>query len=216
MTAFVHLRLHTEFSLVDSVVRVPELMKAVVALGMPAVGLSDEHNLFALVKFYREALANGIKPIIGVDLWLREAGERATASRFTLFCQDEPGYRNVTRLLTRAWLEGQTRGQPLVDRSWLTRETTSGLVALSGGMYGDVGRAFGNGRDDEAALAVDRWLDLFGDRYYLEISRLGRDGEAAINAQTVQLAARRSLPLVATNDVRFIAPGDFEAHEARV
>ena len=216
MTAFVHLRLHTEFSLVDSVVRVPELMQAVVLAGMPAVGLSDEHNLFALVKFYREALANGIKPVVGVDLWMREPGERATPTRFTLFCQDEAGYRNVTRLLTRAWLEGQQRGQPLVDRSWLTPASTSGVIALSGGCAGDVGRALENGRDTEAEGLLDRWLQLFGDRYYLEVSRLGREQEDRAVAHTVALAARRGVPIVATNEVRFIAASDFEAHEARV
>ena len=216
MTEFVHLRLHTEFSLLDSVVRVPELMRAVATANMSAVGLSDEHNLFALVKFYRAALANGIKPVIGVDLWLRENGERASPSRFTLFCQDDRGYRNVTRLLTRAWLEGQTCGQPLVDRAWLTRETTTGLIALSGGVVGDVGRQLANARDDDADVALQRWLHLFGDRYYLEVSRIGGEQEERANEQTVRLATRRGVPVVATNDVRFIAARDFESHEARV
>ena len=216
MTAFVHLRLHTEFSLVDSVVRIPELMKAVAAAGMPAVGLSDEHNLFALVKFYREALANGIKPVIGVDFWLRESGARALPSRLTLFCQDEGGYRNLTRLLTRTWLEGQVRGQPMLERSWMTHATTSGLIALSGGVHGDIGRALENSRDADTDALLQHWLELFGDRYYLEISRIGRDQEERRIAATVQLATRHRVPLVATNEVRFIAAEDFEAHEARV
>src|ERR1700755_3409308 len=109
MAEFVHLRLHTEYSLIDSVVRVPELVDAVAACGMSAVGVTDQNNLFAMVKFYRAALAKGVKPIIGVDLLVREIGERAQASRLTLFCQSQSGYRNATRLLSRAYLEGQQR-----------------------------------------------------------------------------------------------------------
>src|SRR5215469_18565868 len=120
---FVHLRLHTEYSLIDSVVRVPELIEAVAAAGMPAVAATDQSNLFAMVKFYRAALARGVKPIIGVDLLVRESGERQQPTRLTLFCQSQAGYRNATRLLSRAYLEGQQRGIPTVDRSWLTAET---------------------------------------------------------------------------------------------
>ena len=107
---FVHLRLHTEFSLVDSVVRVPALMEAVAAARMPAVALTDASNLFAMVKFYKEALARGVKPLIGVDATIREAGERSLSSRLILLCQDLAGYRNLTRLVTRSYLEGQQRG----------------------------------------------------------------------------------------------------------
>src|SRR5215813_5834332 len=131
MAQFVHLRLHTEYSLIDSVVRVPELVDAVAGSGMSAVGVTDQNNLFAMVKFYRAALDRGVKPIIGVDLLVREAGERQQPSRLTLYCQSQSGYRNVTRLLSRAYLEGQQRGVPTVDRSWLSREALDGLIALS-------------------------------------------------------------------------------------
>ncbi|HTV78713.1 MAG TPA: PHP domain-containing protein, partial [Steroidobacteraceae bacterium] len=114
---FVHLRLHTEFSLVDSVVRVPELLAATRAAGMPAVAVTDQNNLFAMVKFYREALGQGIKPIIGVDLQVAEGSERRGSSRLTLLCQNQEGYRNATRLVTRAYLEGQKSGTPLVERA---------------------------------------------------------------------------------------------------
>src|SRR5215813_869231 len=141
MAEFVHLRLHTEYSLIDSVVRIPELVDAVAASGMSAVGVTDQNNLFAMVKFYRAALARGVKPIIGVDLLMREAGERQQPTRLTLFCQSQAGYRNATRLLSRAYLEGQQRGIPTVDRSWLTAETVHGLIALSCATEGDIGRA---------------------------------------------------------------------------
>ena len=141
---FVHLRLHTEYSLIDSVVRVSELVDAVSAAGMPAVALTDQSNLFAMVKFYRAALAKGVKPVVGVDLLVKESGERAQPSKITLLCQSQSGYRNVTRLVSRAYLEGQQRGVPTIDRDWLTLENLNGLIALSCASEGDVGRALGS------------------------------------------------------------------------
>src|SRR6188768_1517700 len=130
LQSFVHLRVHTEYSLVDSVVRVPELLQGAAAAGMGAIGLTDECNLFAMVKFYKAALAAGIKPIIGVDLLLREA-ERQPASRLTLLCQDHAGYLNLARLVSRAYQEGERQNTPLIERSWLTPEVLKGLIALS-------------------------------------------------------------------------------------
>ncbi|MFM7626199.1 MAG: PHP domain-containing protein, partial [Gammaproteobacteria bacterium] len=216
MTAFVHLRLHTEYSLVDSVVRIPELVKAVAKAGMPAVAVTDQVNLFAMVKFYREAMARGVKPIIGVDLLLAERGERAQPSRVALLCMDELGYRNLTTLVSRAYVEGRQRDLPLIERDWLSAEGLRGLIALSCGAYGDVCRALALGKAADAARHLAFWRERFGDRYYLELSRVGREGEEALLAATVALSAAERVPLVATNDVRFLAPEDFEAHEARV
>jgi DNA polymerase-3 subunit alpha len=216
MADFVHLRLHTEYSLIDSVVRVPELIDAVAAAGMRAVGVSDQNNLFAMVKFYKAALARGVKPVIGVDLLVREPGERQQPSRLTLFCQSQAGYMNVTRLVSRAYLEGQQRGIPTVDRSWLSPETVNGLIALSCAAEGDIGRALVNARERDAEKALDYWLELFGDRFYIELQRLGRPEEESYIAAAVALAGRCAVPVVATNDVRFLKADDFESHEARV
>jgi DNA polymerase-3 subunit alpha len=213
---FVHLRLHTEYSLIDSVVRVPELIQAVASSGMPAVAATDQCNLFAMVKFYREALAHGVKPIIGVDLLVREPGERQQPSRIALICQNQTGYHNATRLVSRAYLEGQQRGVPLIERGWLSAETLDGLIALSCATEGDVGRALVNGREEDAARALDYWLTLLPDRYYIELQRLGRADEESYIAAAVNLAGRRGVPVVATNDVRFLKQSDFESHEARV
>jgi DNA polymerase III subunit alpha len=213
---FVHLRLHSEYSLSDSVVRIPELIAAVAAAGMPAVAVTDQNNLFAMVKFYREALQRGVKPIVGVDLAVREEGERREASRLTLLCQSADGYRNLARLLTRAYLEGRERGLPRVDRSWLTSANLAGLIALSGALDGDVGRSLVNGREADAERALSEWRALFPNRYYLELQRLGRQFEESYIAGAVTLAARHNLPVVATNDVRFLAADEFESHEARV
>ena len=228
MARFVHLHVHTEYSLVDGVVRIDSeraddgrlvregLIDACTRLGMPAVALTDQSNLFALVKFYRTAQAQGVKPLVGVDALLAEEGERAEPSRLVLLCQDERGYRNLTRLVTRAYLEGQGRHGPCFRRAWLDRESVAGLIALSGAREGDVGRCLLAGRRAEAAQALDAWLALFGDRYYLELQRTGRPGEEECIAGSLELAIARGVPVVATNDVRFIAREDFEAHEARV
>jgi len=216
MRPFVHLRLHTEYSLVDGIVRVPELMAAVAAAGMPAVALTDQCNLFAMVKFYKEAQTAGVKPVIGVDAWIREAGERAAPSRVVLLCQNLVGYRHLTELVTRSFLEGQQRGAPMLERSWLRKEALSGLIVLSGGAAGDVGQAIARGRDDEALRCIARWQDLCGDRFYLEVQRTGRADEAAYSEAAMDLAQECGVAAVATNDVRFLTRAEFEAHEARV
>jgi DNA polymerase-3 subunit alpha len=216
VSPFVHLRLHTEYSLVDGVVRVPELMQAVKAASMPAVALTDQSNLFAMVKFYKEALAAGLKPIIGVDAWIHEPGERVTPSRIVLLCQNLEGYRHLTQLVTRSYLEGQHRGIPMLEPAWLDIDTLRGLIVLSGGPEGDIGRALARGREDEAQRCLLRWQRLCGNRFYLEVQRTGRAGEQAISDGVLDLAERHGVGAVATNDVRFLSRGDFEAHEARV
>jgi DNA polymerase-3 subunit alpha len=212
--AFVHLRLHTEFSLQDSVVRIPDLVERTAVLGMPAVAVTDQNNLFAMVKFYREGLKAGVKPIIGVDVLLRAA--RGAATRLTLLCKDPGGYQNVTNLVTRAWLEGQDKGVPLIDRAWLTPATTAGLIVLSGAGEGDIGRALSAGRAPDALALARDWQALLGDRYYLELQRLGRPDDEAQVVKTVDISQQTGIPVVATNDVRFLAATDFESHEARV
>src|SRR4051812_7859868 len=221
--SFVHLHLHTEYSLVDSVVRIqseaegiPGLMESVAAARMPAMALTDQSNLFAMVKFYKAALASGVKPIIGVDLLIREPGDRVDPTRLVLLCQNDVGYRNLTRLVTRSYLEGQQRGFVTVDRQWLTPEVVQGLIALSGARESDVGRALLNGKVPEATSALQQWLMLFGDRYYLEVQRTGREGEDRYLQGALRLAVEQGVPVVATNDVRFIRREDFESHEARV
>ncbi len=211
---FVHLRLHTEYSLVDSVIRVPELMQAAVRQGMPALGLTDQGNLFALIKFYEEAEEAGIKPIVGADLRVRD-GDNGETSLITLFCCDHRGYLNLSALITRSYLEGQARGQPLLERDWFMGRS-GGLIALSGGREGDVGKALLAGREAEAHARLAAWRILFPERYYLELQRTGREGETEYLEAAVRLASTTGVPVVATNDVRFISADEFEAHEARV
>src|SRR2546423_12160858 len=166
---FVHLRLHTEYSLSDSVVRVPELIAAVAAAGMPAVALTDQGNLFAMVKFYREALKAGVKPLVGVDLLVAEEGERSPPTRLTLLCQSPAGYRNLARLVSRAYLEGQEHGTPRIERGWLSSGALEGLIGLSCAAEGDIGRALIHAREHEAERALAAWLGLVSRRLYLQL-----------------------------------------------
>ncbi len=212
---FVHLHLHTEYSLVDGIVRIKPLVQAVADAGMPAVAVTDQSNLFAMVKFYRAAMAAGVKPIVGVDLWLRNPDNTGQPWRLVLLCQDREGYRNLTELVSRSYLEGQHQSVPMLERDWLAGHG-DGLIALSGGRQGDVGEALLAGDAALAEQRLDFWQGLFPDRFYLELQRSGREGEEDYLHAAVDLAARRGVPVVATNDVHFLKPEDFEAHEARV
>ncbi|MBM4221364.1 MAG: DNA polymerase III subunit alpha, partial [Gammaproteobacteria bacterium] len=216
LPGFVHLHVHTEYSLVDSVVRLPELIGAVAAAGMPAVAMTDQSNLFGLVKFYREALDAGIKPVIGAELRVAGREEQPEAARVVLLCRNAEGYRSLSRLLSRAWLEGQDNGVPRVQASWLDGGAASGLIALSGGPDGLLGHTLLSGppeRAERAAAACRAW---FGGDFYLELQRTGRPRDNAYVEAAVRFASRTGLPVVATNDVCFLKPDEFDAHEARV
>ncbi len=214
-TPFVHLRVHTEYSLADGLIRIPGLVEQVREQGMPAVALTDQSNLFALVRFYKAALGAGIKPIIGVDAWIESPEDPDNPARMVLLCQDNTGYGNLTRLVSRAYLEGQHKGRAVIARDWLDAESCTGLIALSGGRAGDVGQALAAGKPGRARAIVDHWVGLFPGRYYLELQRTGRPGEEDYLHAAVELAAERELPVVATNDVRFLQAEDFDAHEVR-
>ncbi len=216
MVDFVHLSLHTQYSMADSVVRIPALMAAARERGMPAVAMTDRNNLFGLVKFYRQALANGIKPLVGADLWLAPDDDPDGGGRLIFMCRNLTGYRNLTRLISRAYLEGQASGQPQLDRAWLTTESVAGLAVLAGGPNGELGRLLKRGKPDAAREHLAFWRAIAGNDYYMDIQRLGRDGEAAYLDTVVNFAVSEGVALVATNDVCFIDESDFNAHEARV
>jgi DNA polymerase-3 subunit alpha len=218
---FVHLHVHTEYSLVDSVVRVPDLVTAVAAAGMPAVAITDQGNLFGLVKFYRAAIAAGVQPIVGAEVWFagsadKGPSERQEPARLVLICRNLAGYRNLCRLLTRAWLEGQQGGLPLLRPGWLDAATAEGLIALSGGRDGVLGRTLLSGAPDRAARTAAEFVDWFRGDFFVELQRTGRPQDDDYLHAAVGFASAHGLPVVATNDVRFLTPGEFEAHEARV
>ncbi|OYV54120.1 MAG: DNA polymerase III subunit alpha, partial [Legionella sp. 21-45-4] len=183
--------------------------------GMQAVAVTDYCNLFAAVKVFQAAIARGIKPLFGADLPCVHAEANSTPLLMTLFCQNQEGYRNLTRLVSRAYLEGQSQGEPYVDFTWI-KSHSEGLIALSGGRFGDIGRALLADDWATARQLAEHWKAVFPDRFYLEIQRTGRADEVSYNARVIQLADELQLPLVATNDVRFLAVSEFDAHEARV
>ncbi|MEO0573916.1 MAG: DNA polymerase III subunit alpha [Pseudomonadota bacterium] len=213
---FVHLHVHTQYSIMDGLVRVPELMSTARESAMPAVALTDAGNLFAMVKFYTKAVRAGIKPIIGVEFAVYDSDQRGAEDALVLLCQNDEGYKNLTKLVTRAYLEGQHQSRPGVDWRWLDAKSTAGLIALSGGFAGDLARLCSTGATDAALARAEHWQTIFADRYYLQVSRTGRDGENRWIQHAVHIGNRLQLPLVATNDVRFLAEEDFDAHEARV
>jgi DNA polymerase-3 subunit alpha len=212
---FVHLHVHSEYSLVDGIVRLDELVAAAAADGMPAVALTDLANVFGMVKFYQSAVAHGIKPIIGADLWLDNPGERNKPHRLLLLCQDLSGYRNACQLLTRAYGEGQHAGRPCVSKEWLAG-CAAGLICLSGAQDGDIAQALRAGNPALADSLTQEYSALFPGRFYLELQRTGQPWQEEYNHAAIALAARWNLPVVATNAVRFLQAGDFDAHEVRV
>ncbi len=213
--SFVHLRLHTEYSLVDSTIRIKQLMPAVEELGMPAVAMTDQNNLFGMVKFYRAARGQGLKPIFGVDVLLEDEDDESLLYHMILLCQNNKGYHNVTKLISLAYMEGQKLGIPRVTRQWII-DHSEGVIALSGGRDGDVGYSLLAGNEDEAKIRLEEWQKVFPNRYYLELQRTGRENEDEYLHAAVKLAGEANIPVVATNDPRFLKTEDFEAHEARV
>jgi DNA polymerase III subunit alpha len=212
--SFVHLRVHSEFSLADGIVKVDRLADRAAAAGMPAVALTDRTNLFGLIKFYQACLQRGIKPVIGADLRFCDSNADADNDfRCTVLAADQRGYGNLITLVSRAHQRGERRG--LVERSWLA-ECNAGLILLSGADKGDVGQALLRGQGERAAALARAWQSDFGDRFYLELVRTDRTGEGPYVADAVALAAVLDIPVVATNDVCFLDSGDYEAHETRV
>jgi len=213
--SYVHLRLHSEYSISEGMVRVDEAVAAARNDSMPALALTDLNNFFGLIKFYKSARGAGIKPITGCDVFITNDADRDRPHRLLLLCQSEAGYLLLCRLITRAYLENQHRGRAELRREWF-HHGTDGLIALSGAHLGDVGNALLSGNARQARKYAKEWAGLFNNRYYLEVQRAGfTDEEHYIHAAT-QLAAEVGLPVVATHPVQFLTAEDFKAHEARV
>ncbi|RLA22726.1 MAG: DNA polymerase III subunit alpha [Gammaproteobacteria bacterium] len=212
---FIHLRLLSEYSLVDGIVKVKPLISELANLGMPAVAITDQSNLFSLVKFYRAALGKGIKPISGADVHIFNPGDPAQPFRLTLLVKNNVGYVTLTELISIAYQEGQHQGVPMLRREWI-EQNHAGLIVLSGAMEGDIGTALLADDQVLAKQAAQYWQSLFPQNFYLELQRVGKQNEEAYIASAVALATELDLPVVATNDVRFLKSSNFDAHEVRV
>ncbi len=214
---FVHLRIHTEFSVVDGTNRIDEIAAAAAADQQPALAISDLSNLFGTVKFYKATRSNGVKPLIAADVWVQVPGKDAAAppARLLLLVQNRQGYLNLSELLTRAWTRGVVRDQAVISLKWLS-ELNEGLIALSGAQRGAIGQALVQGDDARAMECALYFAGIFPHRFYMELQRAEQAEDARHVPAAVQLAARLSLPVVATHPVQFLTYDDYEAHEARV
>jgi len=213
---FVHLRVHSEYSLVDGLANIEALIKATKNHAMPALALTDETNLFAAIKFYKTSTSAGIKPIFGSDICVKYSN--GSVARLTLLCQNQEGYKNLILLVSKGYLEGERKsGIPFIKHEWLTQGALQGLIALSGAMEGDIGQAILQNDKLRAKQNLQCWNSLFpGQRFYIELQRIGKPNEAVYIQGALELASELIIPVVATQNVRFLQKDDFEAHEVRV
>ena len=213
---FIHLRVHSEFSLIDGLVKIKPLIKQLTDFNMPAIALTDHVNLFGLVKLYKATIAQGIKPIAGSDVLVANAEAPESPYRLTLLAINHVGYITLTELVSQAYQQGQNKeGVPILQREWI-EQNNAGLIALSGAMQGDIGKALLNENNVLAKTLAMYWKNLFPNRFYVELQRVGKVEEERYIALVAEMAAELALPVVATNDVRFLKESDFAAHEVRV
>ncbi len=212
---FIHLRIHSDYSMVDGLSKVPAIVKQVAKYGMPAMALTDFTNLCGLVKFYNSAHGNGVKPIIGSDFTMQseEFGDELT--KLTVLATNNVGYKNLTLLISDAYQRGHVQHQPVIDKTWLAKYS-EGLIVLSGGRVGEIGRALLKGNPDLASECVKFYQTYFPNRFYLELTRTGRADEESYLHFALDLAEQTELPVVATNEVVFLEEDEFDAHEIRV
>ena len=221
--SFVHLRLHTEYSITDGIVRIDDAVAKASADGMAALAITDLGNVFGMVKFYKTARGKGIKPVVGCDVWVTNDAERDKPFRLLLLAQSRAGYLRLSQLLSRAWLENQHRGRAEVRPDWFDEvgapgsgKGSDGLIALSGAAGGDVGLSLLQENTAQADARAAAWAKRFPNRFYLEVQRSGSPQAEKLVRATVKLGARLKLPVVATHPVQFVEPTDYAAHEARV
>ncbi|EUJ10083.1 DNA-directed DNA polymerase III PolC [Methylophilaceae bacterium 11] len=216
--AFVHLRCHSEYSVLDGIVRIDDYVKAAKQDAMPALALTDLSNLFGAIKFYKAARSAGIKPLVGCDVWIENTTNRDQAHRVLFLVQNLVGYRHLCELLSKAYLENQYRGRAEIKQEWLT-EANAGLIVLSGFKHGDIGHALSQDNLPMAKKCAEQWVALFPNRFYLEVQRTHPQGQHGAQDRlvqaTVHLAHTLDLPVVATHPIQFITADDFMAHEAR-
>lgn len=225
---YVHLRMHSEYSIVDGIVRLDDAIEQAVASQMGAIALTDLMNLFGLIKFYSSARTAGIKPIAGADVWISHPTEPNKPHRALLLVKNTKGYLNLCELLSKAMIENQHLGRQEIHPSWFHLSSSStlahsepfllseGLIYLSGAMQGDIGQAILSDQNELAHQQAIFWASIFPNHFYLEVQRIGDEQEEKYIHQVAQLASQLKIPLVATHPVQFMTPEDFRAHETRV
>ncbi|KXI27507.1 DNA polymerase III subunit alpha [Paraglaciecola hydrolytica] len=214
-TSFVHLRVHSDYSMLDGLNKIKPLVSHAKKLGMPAVAITDQMNMCGLVKFYGAAHSNGIKPIIGTDFWVKSSELEEQIFRLTLLAMNNDGYKNITLLISKAYLRGSVQDRAVIELDWLV-EHSVGVIILSGGRMGDLGLTLTKGNVDATQRITEFYQQHFQDRYFLELTRTGRQGEEDYIHRAIAWAQQHDLPVVATNEVCFIEQQNFAAHEIRV
>jgi len=216
---YIHLRCHSEYSITDGIVKIGDYVDQAVEKNMPAIALTDLSNLFGAVKFYKKAVGVGIKPLIGCDLWLENEVKRNEPYRILALCQTKEGYENLSKLLSKAYLENQYRGRVEIKKFWLLNEFNKDLIILSGATSGDIGQLILQEKLEQAEDALNQWKISFGDRFYIELQRNGEGDfrarqERYIN-QALHFAVNTKVPVVATHPIQFMREDDFRAHESK-
>ncbi len=212
---FIHLRLHSEYSIVDGLVRIDDVVKAAAQDRQAALAITDLANLFGMVKFYKAARGKGVKPIVGCEVWITNDDDRDKPWRLLLLVKNRTGYLQLCELLTKAWLTNLHRGRAELRAEWLENGASSGMIALSGAHCGDVGMAIDHGNMAAAERCATRWAEIFPNRFYIEVQRYGQPNMESHVRHAVALAAKLKLPVVATHPIQFQTREEFIAHEAR-
>jgi DNA polymerase-3 subunit alpha len=212
---FVHLRLHSEYSIVDGLVRIDDVVRAAAKDAQPALAITDLANLFGMVKFYKAARSKGVKPIVGCDVWITNENDRDKPTRLLLLVKNSAGYLRLCELLSQAWLDNMHRGRAEIRAKWLENGGATGLIALSGAHFGDVGVAIDHGNQAVAECCAQHWAGIFPNDFYVEVQRAGQPNMELHLRHALALAAKLGLPVVATHPVQFLSAEEFTAHEAR-
>tara|TARA_S200000501_G_scaffold372425_1_gene417422 strand:+ start:2896 stop:6339 length:3444 start_codon:yes stop_codon:yes gene_type:complete len=212
---FIHLHLHSEYSISDSLIRVNDLINKVSDIEAPSVSITDHNNIFSLVKFYKSAIKKGVKPIIGIEIDLKDSENSNECFRVVLLCKNMIGFKNLSNLITNSYVNLDNDNKFIVLKSDLAKKS-DGLIALSGSIYGDLANSIKSGKSDLIKSSINYWKKNFPDSFYIEITRTGKDFEDEYISHALEISQKYNVPLVATNDVRFIDKKDYQAHEVRV
>lgn len=214
--SFVHLRVHTEYSLTDSIIRIDDLVSRAADLGMPAVAVTESQNLFSAIKIYTTCVKLGVKPIIGAEVLVENTKNPNSPFALVLLCQNNDGYRALCAFLSKAHNQVKPDGTVLMQENWFNSSSCEGLIALSGAQQGEIGQKLLLNKRDEASVALQRLRGNFDDRFYLEVSRFDGQYEASYEAAVLDLANSTNTPVVATHQPRFLNKDDYDLHEVKV
>ena len=215
-SSFSHLNIHSEYSILDSIVKIDNLAEKTKQHGYESLALTDSSNLFGFMKFYKSIRAQNIKPIAGAEInHVKDSSSHHEHANFTLLAKNKIGYKNLIKIISKSQIEGKNSGLPVVESAWLS-EYSKGLIALSGGFRGHIGKAVLDSNHDLFLKRIRYFQKIFEENFILEISRINRPQEDIYNEYILSKAGELGLPVVATNEVRFLDREDFEAHGTRV